>query len=94
MPGRAVRAGTLRRSCSVRRRTDSPPNRTHAASSANFLAWESVMGLGMILLLVLVVLTLGAVPAWPHSRGWGYAPVGGLGLVMLIVLVLLLMGRL
>jgi hypothetical protein len=47
------------------------------------------------LLIVLVVLILiGAVPAWPHSRSWGYGPSGGLGLVLLILLVLLLTGRL
>ncbi len=51
------------------------------------------MGIGTILLLVLLVLLIGAVPAWPHSRGWGYAPSGGLGLVILVLLVLVLMGR-
>ena len=52
------------------------------------------MSLGTILLIVLILLLLGAVPAWPHSRSWGYAPVGGLGLVVVILIVLLLMGRL
>jgi len=47
--------------------------------------------LGTILLIVLILLLLGAVPAWPHSRSWGYAPSGGIGLVLIIVLVLLLM---
>lgn len=51
------------------------------------------MSLGAILLVVLILLLVGALPAWPHSRGWGYAPTGGIGLVLLIVLVLLLMGR-
>ncbi|WP_457323093.1 DUF3309 family protein [Roseateles sp. P5_E11] len=51
------------------------------------------MSLGAILLVVLILLLLGAIPAWPHSRGWGYGPTGGIGLVLLIVLVLLLMGR-
>jgi hypothetical protein len=47
------------------------------------------------ILIVLVVLMLaGAIPAWPHSRSWGYGPSGGLGLVLLIVVVLLLTGRL
>ncbi len=50
-------------------------------------------GLGTLLLIVLVILLLGSVPAWPHSRGWGYYPSGGLGLVLLIVLILVLMGR-
>ena len=49
--------------------------------------------MSLILLIVLVVLLIGAVPAWPHSRGWGYAPSGGLGLVLAIVLILVLMGR-
>jgi hypothetical protein len=43
---------------------------------------------------VLVVLLLGALPAWPYSRGWGYYPSGGLGLVVVVLLVLLLAGRL
>lgn len=51
------------------------------------------MTLGTILLIVLILLLVGAIPAWPHSRGWGYGPSGGVGLVLLIVIVLLLMGR-
>ncbi len=47
-----------------------------------------------ILLVILVLMLLGAVPAWPHSRGWGYAPSGTLGLVVIVLLVLLLSGRL
>jgi hypothetical protein len=46
--------------------------------------------LGIILIVVLVLLIIGAIPAWPHSAGWGYAPAGGLGLVLVILLVLLL----
>jgi Protein of unknown function (DUF3309) len=47
------------------------------------------------LLIVLAVLMLiGAIPAWPHSRGWGYGPSGGLGLIVLILLILVLTGRL
>lgn len=52
------------------------------------------MTLGTILLIVLVLMLIGAVPAWPHSRGWGYGPTGGLGLVVIIIIVLLLTGRL
>ena len=52
------------------------------------------MSLGTILLIVLVLLLIGAVPSWPHSRAWGYGPVGGLGFVLLIVVILLLTGRL
>jgi len=46
-----------------------------------------------ILLIVLIVLLLGALPAWPYSSGWGYFPSGGFGLILLIVLVLFLMGK-
>ena len=52
------------------------------------------MTLGTILLIVLVLLLIGVIPAWPYSRGWGYAPSGVLGLVLVIVLVLVLLGRL
>ncbi len=51
------------------------------------------MSLGTILLIVLILLLVGAIPAWPHSRSWGYGPSGGLGLVVVILLVLVLMGR-
>ncbi len=51
------------------------------------------MTLGTILLVVLILLLLGAIPTWPHSRGWGYAPSGILGTVLLIVLILFLLGR-
>ena len=51
------------------------------------------MSVGMILLIVLVLVLIGAVPAWPHSRGWGYGPTGGIGLVVLILVILLLMGK-
>ena len=46
-----------------------------------------------ILLVILILMLLGAIPAWPHSRSWGYAPSGGLGLVVVVLLILLLMGR-
>jgi hypothetical protein len=49
--------------------------------------------LGPVLLIVLILLLLGAVPAWPHSRSWGYYPSGGLGLVLVIVLILMLLHR-
>jgi len=49
--------------------------------------------MGMILIIILILVLVGAIPAWPHSKGWGYYPSGGVGLVLLIVLVLLLMGR-
>ena len=52
------------------------------------------MSLGTILLIVLILILVGAIPAWPHSRGWGYGPSGALGLVVIVIIVLLLMGRL
>ena len=48
--------------------------------------------MGLILLIVLIVLLLGGLPTWPHSRNWGYGPSGGLGLLLVIVLILLLLG--
>lgn len=51
------------------------------------------MSLSTILLIVLILMLIGAVPSWPHSRSWGYGPSGGLGLVVIIILVLLLSGR-
>lgn len=52
------------------------------------------MGLGTILLIILILLLIGAIPTWSHSRSWGYGPSGGLGLVAIIVIVLLVMGKL
>ncbi|GGB48124.1 hypothetical protein GCM10011502_21780 [Oceanisphaera marina] len=51
------------------------------------------MTLGTILLILLILLLIGAIPSWPHSRSWGYAPSGILGIVLLVVVVLLLLGR-
>lgn len=51
------------------------------------------MTLGTILLIVLVLILIGSLPAWPYSSSWGYGPSGGLGLVLLIVIILVLMGR-
>lgn len=51
------------------------------------------MTLGTILLIVIVLLLIGALPSWPHSRNWGYAPTGGLGLVLVIILILVLLGK-
>jgi hypothetical protein len=49
--------------------------------------------LGTILLIVLILLLLGALPTWPHSRNWGYYPGGGIGLLLAIIIILLLLGR-
>lgn len=50
--------------------------------------------LGTILIVILILALLGALPRWPHSRGWGYYPTGGVGFVLMIIVVLLLLGRL
>lgn len=52
------------------------------------------MSLGTILLIILILMLIGVLPTWPHSRSWGYAPMSGLGLILIIVLVLVLLGRL
>ncbi len=49
--------------------------------------------MGTILLIIIVLMLIGAFPAWPHSRSWGYGPSGGLGLILIILLVLMLLGR-
>lgn len=51
------------------------------------------MNISTILLVILIVLLIGALPAWPYSNGWGYYPSGGLGLVVLILIILILLGR-
>ena len=51
------------------------------------------MTLSTILLIVLILILLGAVPAWPHSKNWGYGPSGGLGLVVIVILILMLTGH-
>ena len=50
------------------------------------------MSLGTILLIILILMLVGALPTWSHSKNWGYGPTGGLGLVVIIIIVLLLMG--
>jgi hypothetical protein len=52
------------------------------------------MSIGTILLIILVLLLIGALPAWPYSTAWGYYPSGGLGLVLIVLIVLVVMGRL
>jgi hypothetical protein len=56
------------------------------------IRWEENM-LGMILIVVLVLMLIGALPTWPHSRNWGYYPSGGIGTIVLILVVLLLLGQ-
>jgi hypothetical protein len=61
------------------------------------MAWlpeeERQADMTTIIIVILILLLVGAVPTWPHSRGWGYYPSGALGLILLIVIILLLMGR-
>jgi hypothetical protein len=51
------------------------------------------MSIGTILLVILILALVGIIPVWPHSRSWGYRPVGGVGLVVIILVILLLLGR-
>jgi hypothetical protein len=51
------------------------------------------MTLGTILLIILILLLVGALPSWPHSRGWGYGPSGALGAVLVVILLLVVLGR-
>jgi hypothetical protein len=62
---------------------------THSGTTARRIE----MSLGTILLIILILMLIGAIPSWPHSRNWGYGPSGGIGLVVLILVVLLLLGR-
>ena len=52
------------------------------------------MSLGTILLIVLILMLIGAIPSWSHSKNWGYGPSGGLGLIVIILIILVLMGKL
>jgi hypothetical protein len=52
------------------------------------------MSLGTLLLIVLILVLVGVIPSWPHSRGWGYGPSGAVGLIVLVLLILVLTGRL
>ncbi|MGZ8137333.1 MAG: DUF3309 domain-containing protein [Methylococcaceae bacterium] len=51
------------------------------------------MALSTILLVVLILILVGALPTWPHSRSWGYRPSGGIGLLLIILLILMLLGK-
>lgn len=52
------------------------------------------MGLGTILLIVLILILVGVIPSWPHSKGWGYGPSGIVGVILVVLVILLVMGRL
>ncbi len=51
------------------------------------------MSLGTLLLIILILMLIGVVPTWPHSRSWGYGPSGGVGFLLLVVVILLVVGR-
>ena len=51
------------------------------------------MSVGMLVLLIVILLLVGAIPAWPHSAKWGYGPSGGLGIVLLVLIILVVMGK-
>jgi hypothetical protein len=67
---------------------------THPAKNAAWFVRERRNVVGLILLILLIVLLFGAVPAWPYSRGWGYRPTGIVGLLLIVVVILLLTGNL
>jgi hypothetical protein len=71
--------------------------RFQVGSTARFAGRElEIIGgimLGTILLVLLILLLIGSIPAWPYSRGWGYYPSGGLGLILVVVVILLATGR-
>jgi uncharacterized membrane protein YkgB len=77
----------------VRQRTDGRSRSGHHGHHWRLRAEETAMGLGTILMIVLVLLLIGVIPSWPHSRNWGYGPSGGIGLVLVVLVVLMLMGR-
>jgi len=82
----------------VRRRLASGPMPAASAPAKRIhlltISEEKPVTLGTILLIILVLMLIGAIPTWSHSRSWGYGPSGGLGLVLVVVVALLLMGRL
>jgi len=59
----------------------------------HYIVWSNKMSLGTILLVVLILALLGVVPAWPHSRGWGYYPGGFVGVLLIVVAIMMLTGR-
>jgi len=60
---------------------------------AGLITRRNEMSLGTIILVIVILMLIGVIPAWPHSRSWGYGPSGGLGLVLVILLILMLLGR-
>jgi hypothetical protein len=70
------------------------PGRNAYENTPLTTSWEKTMSLGTILLIVLVLLLIGALPTWPHSKSWGYYPSAGLGLGVIVLLILLVFSRL
>ena len=64
-----------------------------AIETRSAIYWEFIMSLGTLLLIILVLMLIGVLPSWPHSRSWGYFPSGILGFLLVIVLILFLTGR-
>ena len=77
----------------ARRRTAPPFAGPRAPPDSPNPQSRTPMNTNAIILLVLILLLLGVVPAWPHSRNWGYGPSGILGIILVVVLVLVLMGQ-
>jgi uncharacterized membrane protein YkgB len=75
------------------RLTALPFSGVHRSKGRTARKCEEYNMLGMILIVVLILVLIGALPTWPHSRNWGYYPTGGLGFILLIVIILLLLGR-
>jgi hypothetical protein len=77
------------------RRPESSGSSTGTGARLNGATKQGVheIGLGTILLIVLILMLLGVLPTWPHSRGWGYGPTGIIGIVLLVLVILLLMGK-
>jgi hypothetical protein len=66
---------------------------TFAALAPRPASAENAMSVGTILLVILLLMLIGAIPVWPHSRSWGYYPSSGLGIVFVVLIVLVLFGR-
>jgi hypothetical protein len=74
-------------------KTEAQAATTAAGRPAEHSRHERLIMLGTVLVVLLILMLLGALPTWPHSRNWGYGPTGGLGLVLAILVVLILVGR-
>jgi Protein of unknown function (DUF3309) len=90
LPGRAAWPGFVKISAQIRTQIHTYTDCAGAAKTVQCATEEIML---IILLVVLLVLSLGSLPSWPYSRGWGYYPSGGLGLVVVVLVILLLLGR-